>query len=74
MFLDSSSGTEVFRSHNSLFSPEPHRIDLSNAQSSLNVGDSMEFYVVLHAEKIAEQELCLLFVYREVCIHLLPHV
>ena len=67
---DASSPTEVLHSHNSLAPQRPYRIPLKSSQGSptLYPGDSIEFPVVLHAERLGEQELCLLFVYREVCI------
>lgn len=66
--LAHSSSTEVLRSDNSLAPQKPRRIPLNNplGSSSLGPGDSLEFHVVLHAERIEEHELCLLFVYREV--------
>jgi hypothetical protein len=72
---------EALQSVNSLNAEEPFRISLSHSDdSTLNPGDNFEISLRLHAESTGEQDLCLLFVYREVCIsyivsdipHLLP--
>ncbi|KAL4266576.1 ER-golgi trafficking TRAPP I complex 85 kDa subunit-domain-containing protein [Pleurotus pulmonarius] len=51
------------RSLNSITSQQPRRIRLPN-RSSLQPGDSASISVLLHADGVGEQELCLLFVYR----------
>ncbi|KDR85341.1 hypothetical protein GALMADRAFT_234163 [Galerina marginata CBS 339.88] len=64
---DSASETETFRSSNSLKRQEPHRLALKGSAHSsvINVGESVEVPVILHAETIGHHELCLLFVFRE---------
>ena len=61
--------TEVIRSPNSLEPQKPYRLSLSgsNQSSILGPGDSVEVTFVLHAEAIGNHDLCLLFVFREVC-------
>ncbi|KAJ8702429.1 hypothetical protein PTI98_001141 [Pleurotus ostreatus] len=51
------------RSLNSITSQQPRRIRLPN-HPSLQPGDSASISVLLHADGVGEQELCLLFVYR----------
>ncbi|KAJ7071158.1 ER-golgi trafficking TRAPP I complex 85 kDa subunit-domain-containing protein [Mycena amicta] len=59
----STSGTQVEHSDNSLVLPVPYRIALTSA---LNPGDSVEVSLLVHASRVGEQQLSLLFVYREV--------
>ncbi|KAJ7293446.1 ER-golgi trafficking TRAPP I complex 85 kDa subunit-domain-containing protein [Mycena rebaudengoi] len=64
---DSTPATEVTRSPNSLAPRRPYRIPMINGEDStyLQPGDGVEIPALLHATKTGEQELCLLFVYRE---------
>jgi len=60
--------SETIRSRNLLHPQEPQRIPLHGlAQSSiLQPGDSVEVTTIFHAESTGTNELCLLFVFREV--------
>jgi len=62
--------TEILQSVNSLNTEETLRIPLphSNNSPALNPGDNFELSLKLHVESVGERDLCLLFVYREVCI------
>ncbi|GLB36017.1 putative ER-Golgi trafficking TRAPP I complex 85 kDa subunit [Lyophyllum shimeji] len=62
--IDIPEAPEVIRSLNSLSPEKPHRIQLSES-GAFNPGDSLELAVQLHAESVGDQELHLLFVYRE---------
>ncbi|KAJ6604519.1 ER-golgi trafficking TRAPP I complex 85 kDa subunit-domain-containing protein [Mycena vulgaris] len=64
---DASSATEVSRSHNSLTPQKPYRIPLIGAEGSalLQPGETTEVSTMIHASRTGEQELSLLFVYRE---------
>ncbi|KAJ6621602.1 ER-golgi trafficking TRAPP I complex 85 kDa subunit-domain-containing protein [Mycena sp. CBHHK59/15] len=64
---DASDVPEVSRSQNSLSPFKPYRIPLIGGEGStfLKPGDSAEFTMLVHAGRTGEQELCLLFVYRE---------
>ncbi|KAF8078759.1 ER-golgi trafficking TRAPP I complex 85 kDa subunit-domain-containing protein [Lyophyllum atratum] len=59
-----SEPTEVIKSHNSLAPGKPRRILLPDS-GTFNPGDSLELPVQLHTESAGDQELHLLFVYRE---------
>jgi len=54
--------TEILHSSNSILPQPPFRIPLDK---SLVPGDSVEFSVILHADRVFEHDLCLLFVFRE---------
>jgi trafficking protein particle complex subunit 8 len=54
--------TEILHSDNSILPQQPFLLPLDN---SLAPGDSIEFAVVLHADRISEHDLCLFFVFRE---------
>ncbi|KAJ7492750.1 ER-golgi trafficking TRAPP I complex 85 kDa subunit-domain-containing protein [Mycena latifolia] len=56
---------EISRSDNSLTFPQPYRIPIGEDSTALQPGDSTEVPVIIHAGRIGEQELSLLFVYRE---------
>ncbi|KAI0307705.1 ER-golgi trafficking TRAPP I complex 85 kDa subunit-domain-containing protein [Multifurca ochricompacta] len=59
-------GSESFNSDNTLLPRTPYRIALSTVGSwSLPPGANFEFPFVLHANKLGEQELCLLLIFRE---------
>ncbi|KAJ7092588.1 ER-golgi trafficking TRAPP I complex 85 kDa subunit-domain-containing protein [Mycena epipterygia] len=62
-----SPATEILRSDNSLFVPKPYRIPMIGGEGSpsLQPGDDTEISVLIHAGQKGEQELRLLFVYRE---------
>ncbi|RDB28485.1 Transport protein particle subunit trs85-1 [Hypsizygus marmoreus] len=55
---------ETIQSLNSLAPGRPHRVLLSDT-GEFNPGDSIELPVLLHAQATGDQELRLLFVYRE---------
>ncbi|KAJ7654956.1 ER-golgi trafficking TRAPP I complex 85 kDa subunit-domain-containing protein [Mycena polygramma] len=57
--------TEVSRSPNSLELQEPSRLATIGGQSSLQPGNNTEISVVIHASQVGEQQLSLLFIYRE---------
>lgn len=60
-------GSETFDSDNSLLPRTPHRIQWTSAENStLPPGADFELPVVLHANKLGEQEFCLLLTFREV--------
>ncbi|KAJ6574977.1 ER-golgi trafficking TRAPP I complex 85 kDa subunit-domain-containing protein [Mycena capillaripes] len=59
---DVSPKTEVSRSDNSLALEQPYHLTMIG---SLQPGDTTEVSVVIHAGQIGEQQLSLLFVYRE---------
>jgi len=63
----SAHGSETFDSDNSLLPRTPHKISWTSAveDSSLAPGANFELPFVLHANKLGEQELCLLFTFRE---------
>lgn len=67
-YLESTDDTEIIRSPNSLQPGKPHRLTLSGTgdKSSLNPGDSVELSALLYADSTGDQEVSLLFVYREV--------
>jgi hypothetical protein len=67
---------EILQTSNSLNTEETLRIPLPHSDSSptLHSGDSFEFSIKLHAESVGEQELCLLFIYREVCVFAQYHM
>jgi hypothetical protein len=59
--------SQTFDSDNSLLPRLPYRISLaSKDNSSLSPGANFELPFVLHANKLGEQELCLLLTFREV--------
>ncbi|KAJ7706314.1 ER-golgi trafficking TRAPP I complex 85 kDa subunit-domain-containing protein [Mycena rosella] len=64
---NASPATEISRSHNSLTVQEPYRIPMIGGEgsTSLQPGGTSEVSVMIHASRIGEQELSLLFVYRE---------
>ncbi|KZT30693.1 hypothetical protein NEOLEDRAFT_1126297 [Neolentinus lepideus HHB14362 ss-1] len=59
--------SEMISSSNSLAAGEPLRIPLDTLtkSSSIEPGQSVELTIVFHAEKSLNDELCLLFVFRE---------
>jgi trafficking protein particle complex subunit 8 len=61
---------EILQTDNSLNSEETLRIPLPHSDNSpmLHPGGDFELSLELHAGSVGEQELCLLFVYREVCV------
>ncbi|KAG5647603.1 hypothetical protein DXG03_008956 [Asterophora parasitica] len=59
-----SKTTEIIKTHNSISPGKPRRIVLSEF-GVLNPGEKVEVPMQLHAESIGDQELHLLFVYRE---------
>ncbi|KAI0932025.1 hypothetical protein AcV5_004630 [Taiwanofungus camphoratus] len=63
----SSTTTEVLHSTNSMAPRMPYRISLEQLQnsSSLACGDSVKVSAWLHASHAVEQDLCVLFVFRE---------
>ncbi|TFK36848.1 ER-golgi trafficking TRAPP I complex 85 kDa subunit-domain-containing protein [Crucibulum laeve] len=63
----SSSTNSVLSSSNSLVPPEPFRLPVTNdvGTPGLNSGESTEVPLVLHDDRIGEQQLRLLVVYRE---------
>lgn len=63
--LAASETIEVMQSHNFLSPEKPYRILLPGS-GTFNPGDRLELAVQLHAESVGDQELHLLFVYREV--------
>ncbi|KAJ7783643.1 ER-golgi trafficking TRAPP I complex 85 kDa subunit-domain-containing protein [Mycena maculata] len=64
---DPSPPTEVLHSHNYLTLQKPYRIPIIGGEDStlLQPGATTEVSVLIHASRIGEQELRLLFVYRE---------
>lgn len=66
--LEDATDIEVIRSHNSIVSQSPRRLPIhgTGGSSVLHPEETQEVPIVLHGEDIGEQELCLLFVYREV--------
>jgi trafficking protein particle complex subunit 8 len=56
------SWTEILHSDNSILPRRPYRVPLDN---SLAPGDNVEFSVILHADRVSEGDLSLLFVFRE---------
>jgi len=61
-------GSETFDSDNSLLPKTPYRIPWTSVEdSSLAPGANFELPFVLHANKLGEQELCFLLIFREVC-------
>lgn len=66
----STPSKEILHSDNSLTPRMPLRVPLSpsNGSPTLAPGETMEVTVLLHADRLGEQELSLLFVYREVSI------
>lgn len=66
----SSTTTEVLHSTNSMAPRMPYRISLEQLQnsSSLACGDSVKVSAWLHASHAVEQDLCVLFVFREVSL------
>lgn len=61
---------EMLQTVNSLHTEDTLRIPLPGSDNSpvLRPGDNFELSLQLHVESVGEQELCLLFVYREVCV------
>jgi trafficking protein particle complex subunit 8 len=61
--------TEVLPSRNSLQSQRPLRVPLPAPSQSpiLNPHENVELLVTIHDQSVGDQELYLLFVYREVC-------
>lgn len=59
--------SEVISSNNSLLAAEPFRVPLESLTNSSSIppGGNVELTVIFHAEKAANDELCLLFVFRE---------
>lgn len=64
-----SSATEVLHSNNSLEPRRPLRVPLTNP--TLEPGQNVEVPFTLHSERVGEQDLALLFVFREVITELL---
>ncbi|KAF8273905.1 ER-golgi trafficking TRAPP I complex 85 kDa subunit-domain-containing protein [Lactarius quietus] len=63
----SALASETFISNNSLLPRTPYRIPIpSTEEPSLSPGAHFEIPFVLHANKLGEQELCLLFTFREI--------
>ena len=63
----SALSSETFISDNSLLPRTPYRIPFLPTESpSLSPGANFEVPFMLHANKLGEQELCLLFTFREV--------
>ena len=63
----STLASETFISNNSLLPRTPYRIPFPSTENpSLSPGANLEIPFVLHANKLGEQELCLLFTFREV--------
>lgn len=60
--LEKSSLTESLHSENSIASRRPFRIPLDQA---LAPGADIELSVVVHADRVAEHDLCLLLIFRE---------
>ncbi|KAI0068320.1 hypothetical protein BV25DRAFT_1793504 [Artomyces pyxidatus] len=61
-----ASATEVLHSSNSLAQRLPQQIPLDAIDgNSLSPGNSFEIPFVVHASAVGDQELCLLFVYRQ---------
>lgn len=71
----SSTQVEILQSSNSLAPRTPYRIplDVINGSTELAPSESMQIPLILHASHVAEQDLCLLFVFREVCYPELLH-
>ncbi|KAI9460993.1 ER-golgi trafficking TRAPP I complex 85 kDa subunit-domain-containing protein [Lactarius psammicola] len=62
----SALASETFISDNSLLPRTPYRIPFPSTENlSLSPGANFEVPFVLHANKLGEQELCLLFTFRE---------
>lgn len=61
----SALASETFISNNSLLPRTPYRIPFPSEKPSLSPGANFEIPFVLHANKLGEQELCLLFTFRE---------
>ena len=61
---------EILETVNSLHTEEPLRIPLPYSDNSpmLCPGANFEFSLQLHVDSVGEQDLCLLFVYREACV------
>ncbi|KAJ7596891.1 ER-golgi trafficking TRAPP I complex 85 kDa subunit-domain-containing protein [Mycena floridula] len=55
---------EDVESINTLTSRKPYRVSLGE-EEYLQAGDSMEISLVLHADQAGDNELCILFVYRQ---------
>ena len=72
MCIEASSSsppkTEMLRTTNSLAPRTPHRIPLDAIHSAPQLGPGEEIQVpfILHAARHGEQDLCMLFVFREV--------
>jgi trafficking protein particle complex subunit 8 len=65
---DSASLTEIYHSRNLLTPRKPYRIDLTaiHGLPILEPGGNIEFSLLFHVGTAAENDLCLLFVFREV--------
>lgn len=57
------------QSSNSLKPADPHRVSLGAPDESrvLQPGEYVELPFIIHAETVGKHELCLLFIFREVC-------
>jgi hypothetical protein len=65
---------ETLQTVNSLNTEETLRIPLPHSDN-LPPGDNFKLSLKLHAESVGEQELCLLFIYREVCVsHVISNI
>ncbi|GBE78241.1 hypothetical protein SCP_0111240 [Sparassis crispa] len=63
----SPSFTEILHSSNSLAPRRPYCVSLEQIHKSsvLGPGENMQIPAVLHASHVAEQDLCILFIFRE---------
>jgi hypothetical protein len=66
-----SSATEVLNSNNSLEHRQPFRVPLTD--STFEPGQNIEVPFTLHSERLGEQDLHLIFAFREVNTELLRY-